>query len=76
VFGLLVTTMPEVPGYRVKKILGLVYGMTIRTRGLGGQIVASLESLVGGEIVRRLRRQESSALNVWWRQLRRWEQTQ
>ncbi len=50
-FGLLVTTMPEVPGYRVKKILGLVYGMTIRTRGLGGQIVASLESLVGGEIV-------------------------
>ncbi len=49
-YGLLVTTFPHVPGYKVKKILGLVYGLTVRTRGLGGQIVAALESLVGGEI--------------------------
>lgn len=49
-YGLLVTTLPHVPGCKIKKILGLVYGLTVRTRGLGGQIIATLESLAGGEI--------------------------
>ena len=47
---MIVTTLPTLPGYRIKKIIGPVYGLTIRTRGLGGQIVASLEALVGGEV--------------------------
>jgi uncharacterized protein YbjQ (UPF0145 family) len=30
--------------------LGHVFGLTVRSRGLGGNIVAGLKSLVGGEI--------------------------
>ncbi len=47
---MIVTTLPTLPGYKVKKIIGPVYGLTIRTRGLGGQIAASLEALAGGEV--------------------------
>ncbi|RLF14238.1 MAG: hypothetical protein DRJ66_06410 [Thermoprotei archaeon] len=50
VFGILVTTLPYVPGCKIKKILGLVYGMTVRTRGMGGRIVASIQQLFGGEV--------------------------
>lgn len=46
----LVATTPTIPGYKVKKVLGIVTGTTVRTRGLGGKIVASLQSLVGGEV--------------------------
>ena len=45
-----VVTTPYIPGYKIRKIIGPVYGMSIRTRGLGGQIAATLESIIGGEI--------------------------
>jgi uncharacterized protein YbjQ (UPF0145 family) len=38
------------PGYRVKKILGVVTGLTARTRGVGGKFVAGIQSMVGGEV--------------------------
>lgn len=44
----LVVTTPEIPGYRVKEIKGLVYGQSIRTRGALGRIVAGIEAIVGG----------------------------
>ncbi len=37
-------------GYKVDKVLGLVYGITVRSRGLGGNIIAGLRTIVGGEI--------------------------
>jgi uncharacterized protein YbjQ (UPF0145 family) len=37
-------------GYKVEKVLGMVYGITVRSRGLGGNIVAGLRTIVGGEI--------------------------
>jgi len=43
-------TSNYVPGYRAVKVLGFVYGLTVRSRGLGGQIGAGLRSIVGGEI--------------------------
>jgi uncharacterized protein YbjQ (UPF0145 family) len=46
----IVTTIPSVEGYRVKKILGVVTGLTPRTRGVGGKIVAGIQSIFGGEI--------------------------
>ncbi len=46
---LLVTT-PTLPGYRIKKILGVVTGLTARTRGVGGKFVAGIQSMVGGEV--------------------------
>lgn len=38
------------PGYRVDKVLGLVYGITVRSRGIGGNFMAGLRSIGGGEI--------------------------
>jgi len=46
----MVTTTFDLPGYRVVKALGLVRGVTVRSRSILGQIGASLESLVGGNI--------------------------
>ena len=47
---MLVTTTENVPGYRRIRTLGQVFGVVVRSRGLGGNIVASLRSIVGGEI--------------------------
>src|SRR5579883_1423035 len=44
-------TTNYVPGYKVDKVIGLVYGITVRSRGLGGNILAGLRTLAGGEIV-------------------------
>lgn len=48
--GFIVVTAPYVQGYRVKQTLGVVSGLTARTRGLGGKFVAGLESIMGGEV--------------------------
>ena len=48
--GLMLLTSNYVPGYRVDKVLGLVYGITVRSRGIGGNILAGLRSIGGGEI--------------------------
>src|ERR1700730_15397358 len=48
---LLVTTTERPAGYEVKQTLGQVFGVVVRSRGLGGNIMASLRSLGGGEIV-------------------------
>ncbi|MEK6919446.1 MAG: heavy metal-binding domain-containing protein [Thermoproteota archaeon] len=44
---LMVTTLP---GYKVKKVLGLASGLTARTRGFGGKFVGGFQSLAGGEV--------------------------
>jgi len=49
--GLLVTTTERPAGYDVKQALGQVFGVVVRSRGIGGNIMASLRSLGGGEIV-------------------------
>lgn len=46
----LLLTSNHAPGYKVDKVLGMVYGITVRSRGLGGNIVAGLRTLAGGEI--------------------------
>lgn len=48
--GIMVTTTPTVPGYKIKKVLGVVTGLTPRTRGILGKFVAGIQSLVGGEV--------------------------
>jgi uncharacterized protein YbjQ (UPF0145 family) len=47
---MLVTTTETIPGMRRTKTLGQVFGVVVRSRGLGGNIVAGLRSIVGGEI--------------------------
>src|SRR5690242_18007202 len=51
VSAVLVTTTERPAGYEVKRALGQVFGVVVRSRGLGGNIMASLRSLGGGEIV-------------------------
>ena len=46
----IVTTTESVPGYRIKKVLGIVSGSVVRARHIGRDIVASLRNIVGGEI--------------------------
>lgn len=48
--GFIITTTPTVPGYKIKKVLGIVTGLTPRTRGVLGKFVAGIQSLVGGEV--------------------------
>lgn len=46
----MVTTTFDIPGYRIVKMIGLVRGVTVRSRSIFGTIGASLETLVGGNI--------------------------
>lgn len=39
-----------VPGYEILETKGFVYGLTVRSRGMGGQIGAGIRSMFGGEI--------------------------
>jgi uncharacterized protein YbjQ (UPF0145 family) len=47
---MIITTMNELPGYRIDEVLGEVFGLTVRSRNLGSQIGATLKSLAGGEL--------------------------
>jgi len=47
----IVTTLEYVPGYRVKKVLGVVSGSVVKARNIGRDIVAALRNIAGGEIV-------------------------
>jgi uncharacterized protein YbjQ (UPF0145 family) len=47
---MIVVTTENIPGYRRKQTLGQVFGVIVRSRGLGGNIMAGLRSIVGGEI--------------------------
>jgi uncharacterized protein YbjQ (UPF0145 family) len=49
-FRMLVATTERVAGYHVKQTLGQVFGVVVRSRGLGGNILAGLRSIAGGEI--------------------------
>lgn len=46
----MVTTAFELPGYRVARTLGVVRGITVRSRSVFGTIGAGLQTLVGGNI--------------------------
>lgn len=47
---LIVVSTPYIPGYKITKTLGFTWGLIVRSRGLGGNIVAGLRTLAGGEI--------------------------
>jgi uncharacterized protein YbjQ (UPF0145 family) len=48
--GMIVTTTENIPNAKVVNTIGQVFGLTVRSRSLGGNIAAALKSLVGGEI--------------------------
>jgi uncharacterized protein YbjQ (UPF0145 family) len=47
---MLVVTTENVVGHRVVAMIGQCFGVVVRSRGLGGNIMAGLRSIVGGEI--------------------------
>jgi uncharacterized protein YbjQ (UPF0145 family) len=47
---MLVVTTENVPGHRVVELKGQCSGVIVRSRGLGGNLMAGLRSIVGGEI--------------------------
>ncbi|KAK0734371.1 hypothetical protein B0T26DRAFT_633908 [Lasiosphaeria miniovina] len=48
--GVLTTTMLDVPAYRVVRVLGAVYGLTVRSRNWAAGIGMVLKSIAGGEL--------------------------
>ena len=47
---MLVVTSEQVAGQHVQQTLGQCFGIVVRSRGLGGNMMAGLRSIVGGEI--------------------------
>jgi uncharacterized protein YbjQ (UPF0145 family) len=47
---MIVVSTDAVKGYRIKKVLGLVQGNSIRSRHLGMDLTAAFKNLTGGEI--------------------------
>ncbi|GAB2189689.1 YbjQ family protein [Sessilibacter sp. MAH2] len=47
---MLITTQDELAGFEIVETLGLVRGNTIRARHIGKDLLASLRTIVGGEI--------------------------
>ena len=46
----MITTALELPGYRVVKSLGVVRGITVRSRSIVGNFFGGLQTLLGGNI--------------------------
>lgn len=47
---MLIVTTENLAGHRVVEVKGQVFGVVVRSRGLAGNILAGLRSIVGGEI--------------------------
>ncbi|KAF2476178.1 UPF0145 domain protein [Lindgomyces ingoldianus] len=48
--GIITTTMIDLPGFRVVRVLGTVYGLSVRSRNIGAAVTSVLKSTVGGEL--------------------------
>lgn len=47
-----IATANEIPGFKIIETKGFVYGLTVRSRGVGGQVSAGLLPLVGSEEIK------------------------
>ena len=45
-----ITTAFELPGYRIQRNCGVVRGIVVRSRGVVGNLMAGLQTIVGGNI--------------------------
>jgi len=46
---MIVTTSTFLEGYKVTQHLGIIRGITVRSRGVGGNIMGGLQSMLGGK---------------------------
>jgi uncharacterized protein YbjQ (UPF0145 family) len=49
-FPILLSTMNDVPGYRAAKVIGEVFGLTVRSRNAVSNLGAGFKALAGGEL--------------------------
>lgn len=47
---MIIVTSESVAGHRITETKGQVFGLVVRSRGIGGNVMAGLRSIVGGEI--------------------------
>ncbi|SEB81876.1 YbjQ family protein [Paenibacillus sp. GP183] len=47
---MIISTTEGIAGHEVTEVLGTTFGVVVRARGIGGDILASLKGLVGGEV--------------------------
>ena len=47
---MIITSTDSVPGKKIKEILGVVKGNTVRSRHIGRDIMAGFKNIIGGEI--------------------------
>jgi len=47
---MLIATTERVAGHEVQETLGEVFGIAVRSRGLVGNVLAGLKTIIGGEI--------------------------
>ncbi|MFX0052668.1 MAG: YbjQ family protein [Candidatus Hodarchaeota archaeon] len=45
-----VSTVNEIPGFEIVEYLGVVFGITVRARGIGGRCIGGCEACFGGEV--------------------------
>ena len=46
----MITTAPELPGYRVTENIGIARGIVVRSRSVVGNFVGGLQTFLGGNI--------------------------
>ena len=49
-FNIMIATTSEIAGYRIVRHLGIAFGATVRSRGMGGDCSAGCASTCGGEV--------------------------
>jgi uncharacterized protein YbjQ (UPF0145 family) len=47
---MLIVTTNDVPGYQVDEVVGVVFGLTVRSRNAFSQLGSGLKSIIGGEL--------------------------
>ena len=55
-----ISSANEIPGFKTIETRGFIWGLTVRSRGAGGQIGAGIKSLFGGEITQYVQMMEES----------------
>ncbi|QRP44055.1 YbjQ family protein [Amycolatopsis sp. FDAARGOS 1241] len=49
-FPILLSTMNDLPGYRVVRVFGEVFGLTVRSRNMFSNLGAGFKAMAGGEL--------------------------
>ena len=48
--NIIVVSTNYVPGFRIVRTIGFTWGLIVRSRGIGGNLMAQLRTIPGGEI--------------------------